>query len=162
MLRIVMLGVTALAAGQLPQPQRVQQPPATTGKVAPKLEPIAETKLLMEGLAQPNYKGVEKILVKQPQDAQQWVYGRGQALLLAEVANLLMLRPPKNEGQQAWFTRAMELRDAASQLARTLGTKDFGEGRARFVQLTNACNRCHQTFRVPVQIEPWAEGPAAK
>ena len=33
-----------------------------------------------------------------------------QALLLAETANLLMLRPPKNQGQPVWFERATDLR----------------------------------------------------
>jgi hypothetical protein len=165
MIPTTLLATLLLGQTPLPQPQRIQRIAAQT-QTQPqakfKLEPIAETKLIMEGLAQPNYKGVEKILRQKVEDAQQWTYGRGQALLLAETANLLMLRPPKNQGQEAWFYRTVEMRDAARELARTMGTKDYGESRARFVQLTNSCNRCHQQFQVKVQIEPWAEGPAAK
>src|SRR4051794_26989021 len=121
MTRILVLGLAGLVTAgqsQLPPPRKVA--PTTTapaGKAAPSLTPIAETKLLMEGLAQPNYKGVEKILRQAPQDEQAWKFGRGQALLLAETANLLMLRPPKMQGQEAWFVRAMEMREAATQLA---------------------------------------------
>src|SRR5437667_12738265 len=81
----------------------------STAKVVPKLEPIAETKLLMEGLAHANFKGLERILSQKPADAQAWTFARGQALLLAETGNLLMIRPPQKEGQTVWFEKAMAL-----------------------------------------------------
>src|SRR4051794_28395079 len=93
------------------------QNPAQPSKVVPKLEPVAETKLLMEGLAFPNFKALEKHLRQKPEDVQVWTFARGQALLVAETANLLMLRPPKNQGQAEWFDRAMQLRSSANQLA---------------------------------------------
>jgi hypothetical protein len=133
-----------------------QQPPAG-GKVVPKLEPIAETKLLMEGLAHANFRGLDRILAKKPDEAQAWTFARGQALLLAETANLLMLRPPRNQGQPAWFERAMELRSVSTQLAQTLSKQDYEGGRSGLVKLANACNRCHQTFRVAVEIAPFKE-----
>src|SRR5581483_8687125 len=85
-----------------------------TIKVQPKLEAIAETRLLMEGLAQANFKGLERLLAQKPSDAQSWTFARGQALLIAETANLLMLRPPRNQGEPVWFERAMDLRKQAS------------------------------------------------
>ena len=59
----------------------------------------------MEGLAHANFRGLEKHLTPKPADAQAWIFARGQALLLAETANLLMLRPPKNKGETLWFER---------------------------------------------------------
>src|SRR5438552_6625772 len=97
-----------------------QQP----GKVQPKLEPVAETRLLMEGLAHANFRGLERLLTTKPADKETWTFARGQALLIAETANLLMLRPPKGNGQPAWFDRAMELRSGAKQLAATIATQD--------------------------------------
>lgn len=138
------------------QPARQSaQPPSP--KVVPKLEPVAETKLLMEGLAHANFKGLERHLTQKPADAQTWTFARGQALLVAETANLLMLRPPQKEGQDAWFEKAMTLRGRATDLAQTLGRKDFERARVGLALVADSCNRCHQTFRVPVQIEPFAE-----
>lgn len=124
---------------------------------APKLEPVAETKLLMQGLASANFKGLERILSDPPKDERAWGFARGQALLIAETGNLLMLRPPRNQGESSWFERATDLRTRANQLAKTLSLKDYNSSRAEFVNLANSCNRCHQAFRVPVQIEPFAD-----
>lgn len=126
-------------------------------RVVPKLEPVAETKLLMEGLAHANFKGLERILTEKPADAQTWTFARGQALLIAETANLLMLRPPQKEGQSVWFEKAMTLRSRAADLAQTLAKKDFDQARTGLSLVADSCNRCHQSFRVPVQIEPFAE-----
>jgi len=138
------------------------QNPSRDGKFTPKLEPVAETKLLMEGLLHANFRGLERLLNQKIPDAQGWVFARGQALLIAEGGNLLMLRPPKNQGEQAWFERSMELRGLASQLAQTLARKDLDRGRTGLQTLANSCNRCHQTFRVPVQIAPSEEEPLLK
>jgi hypothetical protein len=126
-------------------------------KVMPRLEPVAETRLLMEGLAQPNFRGLEKHLKERPAETEAWVFMRGQALLLAETANLLMLRPPRSSQAQAvWFERALEMRRQATELARTLARSDLGGSRSAFVELANSCNRCHQAFRVPVEVVPFA------
>src|ERR1700732_806495 len=89
-----------------PPAVRSQQP----AKVTPKLEPVAETRLLMEGLAHANFRGLERLLTEKPAEVKTWTFARGQALLIAETGNLLMLRPPKSQGQAVWFDRAMELR----------------------------------------------------
>src|SRR4051794_33113135 len=73
---------------RLPPPREVTKEPS---KVSPKLEPVAETRLLMEGLAHANFRGIERILKEKPAEAQAWTFVRGQALLIAETANLLML-----------------------------------------------------------------------
>jgi hypothetical protein len=131
-------------------------------RVMPKLEPVAETRLLMEGIAHPNYRGVERLLKQKPADVQSWTFARGQALLIAEAANLLMLRPPRNQGQPVWFERAMELRKSASDLGRAVAERDFQRSKAGVVSVANSCNRCHQSFRVPVEIAPFADPPGVQ
>ena len=126
-------------------------------RIVPRLEPIAETKLLMEGLNQSNFKGLEKILRQKPADTETWAFARGQALLIAETGNLLMLRPPKNPSEQAWMERAMDLRSSAAQLARAAADRDLERSRSGLIEVGNACNRCHQAFRVPVKITPFAD-----
>jgi cytochrome c556 len=53
--------------------------------------------------------------------------------------------------------QAMEMRSVATRLARAAAGRDFEASRAGLVALTNACNRCHQTFRVGKHLEPFAE-----
>ncbi|MCS7047156.1 MAG: cytochrome c, partial [Gemmataceae bacterium] len=127
-------------------------------RIVPRLEPIAETKLLMTGLAHANLKGLERSLVQQPADPSTWTFARSQALLIAEAANLFMLRPPPKEGQYVWFEKAMTLRSRAAELAQALAAKDYDRARTGLSLVADGCNRCHDTFRVPVQIELFVEG----
>ncbi len=137
----------------------VVAPAATQNKAParPKLEPVADTRLVMEGLASANFKGIERLLREKPADVESWTFIRGQALLIGETGNLLMLRPPKNNGQDAWMDRSAELREAATTLARAAAARDFDKSQRGLVGVANVCNRCHQSFRVPVRIEPFAE-----
>jgi len=160
--------VLALAAPAVPQqgsPRVVPQQPAprtaprqTAPGAAngPRLEAVAETKLLMQGISQPNFRALEKLLTKEPEDAEAWKFARGQALLLAENANLLMLRPPRNDGETAWMDRATGLRTAATRLARSLAKQEYEPSRTGLRDVANACNRCHQGFRVNIRLTPFA------
>lgn len=88
-------------------------------------------------------------------DAEAWHFGRGQSLLLAETANLLMLRPPKSpRAEAAWMARAMEFRDAAVKMAKTTAAKDLPKSQAALLSLAATCNRCHETFRVEMRVKP--------
>jgi hypothetical protein len=128
-------------------------PKQTTPHYVPRFEAVAETKLLMEGLAQANYRGLEGLLKKPPADNEGWTFARGQALLLAETGNLLLLRPPRTpEGQDAWFRHATDLREAAATLARNVGSQDYARSRTGMADVANACNRCHQTFRIATRV----------
>jgi hypothetical protein len=143
---------TSLSAQTRRAPERL---PAPEPRFVPKFEALAETKLLMEGLALPNYRAVEKHLQgKGPQDVDTWMFARGQALLIAETGNLLLLRPPRNEGRDTWMRRAMDMRQSAGDLARRLGNRELAGSRTALVDLTTKCNNCHQTFRVPTRIGP--------
>jgi hypothetical protein len=145
--------VTADAAEPLQPPQ---------GAFVPKFEALAETRLLMEGLAQPNYTSVTKLLRKKPADAETWTFARGQALIIAETGNLLLLRPPRNQGRDTWMRLAMDMRKEAGALAQALGRQDLELCRTDLVRLTNACNTCHKTFRVAVQVGPGNAEPAPR
>jgi hypothetical protein len=136
--------------------------PQAPPRPAPRLEAVAETRLLMEGLNQANFRGLEKLLWQKPTEAEAWTFARGQALLIAETGNLLMLRPPRNPGEAVWLERATELRESAAVLARVVAARDFETSRAALVRVADACNRCHQTFRVPTRIVPFADGPERK
>lgn len=148
---VSVLGALAvLTSPALPQVVRQSKP-------APRLEAVAETRLLMEGLADSNFRGLEKILSKKPADVEAWTFARGQALLLAESGNLLMLRPPKNQGQEAWLERSRDLRDAATLLARSASARDYNKSLDGMDRVATACNQCHKTFRVTIRIVPFAD-----
>ncbi len=108
----------------------------------------------MEGIASSNFKGLERLLSAKLEDSDGWAFARGQALLIAETGNLLLMRPPKSQGQSEWNRGAVELRDAATKLARATAARDLDSSRARLNDVAVACNKCHQTFQVAAQIKP--------
>lgn len=149
--RLVLLAALAALCGGLPG--AVSQTPAKAA--GPKLEAVAETKLLMAGLAKANFDGLNRTLKERPADAETWGFARGQALLVAETGNLLMLRPPKTrQAQDAWMAKAADLRDAAVKVAKAAAGKDYTAARAGVAGLANACNRCHEAFRVGERVVP--------
>ena len=153
-------GLGLLLAGVPALPQTRPTPgPAPMPRPVPRLQAVAETKLLMEGLAVANFRGLERLLKEKPASNETWSFARGQALLIAETGNLLLLRPPRNKGRDTWQDRAMELRSRATTLARTLAGRDLERSRAALQDVANVCNRCHQTFQVQVRLVPFAAAP---
>jgi cytochrome c553 len=148
------LGLLLLAV--LPAPSQSPRPATTTTRPTPRLEAVAETRLLMDGLNQPNVRGLERLLKARPDSVEAWTFGRGQALLIAETGNLLLLRPPRNTGLYTWQEIAMQLRANATHLAQRLAAQDYEGSRTALGQVAAACNRCHQSFRVPTRIQPFA------
>lgn len=145
--RILVAGLAALCLPMAGSSQPARAP-------APRLEPVAETRLLMEGLAHPNFKSVDRLLKAEPADADAWKFARGQALLIAETGNLLMLRPPKGpQAEEAWMNRATDLRTAAGMLARTVAARDYVRSRQALEGVAATCNRCHETFQVETRIQ---------
>jgi hypothetical protein len=137
-------------------PGSAQRPvPAFT----PKFEVVGETRLLMEGLAHSNYQSLNKLLREKPPDLETWVFARGQAILIAETGNLLLLRPPRNTGRDTWMKLAMSMRAEAADVARSAGNRDFTGASTALRRLTDSCNRCHTTFRVPVKVGPKQAAP---
>jgi hypothetical protein len=149
--------LTTRAVPQIIRPGSPMPVPVPARTTTPRLEAVAETHLLMEGLAQANFRGLEKMLAKKPTDAEGWTFARGQALLLAETGNLLMLRPPKNQGQDAWMERARDLREAATSLARNVADRNYDRSVENMDRVASACNQCHRTFRVNTRVVPFAD-----
>jgi len=158
---IALLAVAIALTGAAAQQQKRSGPellPAPEARFTPKFEAIAETGLLMNGLAHPNYLALEKHLQgKGPQDDDTWTFARGQAMLIAETGNLLLLRPPRNEGRDLWMRRATGLRESAATLGRRLAGRDPVRSRSALTDVARRCNNCHESFRVPTRIGPNVE-----
>jgi hypothetical protein len=147
---------TLVALGCLFTPVGQTQPLGK--KASPKLEPVAETKLLMAGIAEPNLRGIGQILKNKPKDVEGWAFARGQALLVAETGNLLMMRPPQGrDPQDTWMALAAELRDNGTALARSIAAKDYVQSRTALATTANTCNRCHQRFSVAARVNPFPD-----
>lgn len=159
MIRVRILAAAAMAGSlALIVPLASSQVGGVQVKTTPKLEPVAETKLVMNGLAAPNLRGLGKLLREKPTEAEAWNFARGQALLIGETGNLLLMRPPRTpNGQEAWIKHAVNLRDTAAALARSLAAKDYARSRAGLASLANVCNHCHQAFQVPVRVDPFGD-----
>jgi hypothetical protein len=151
--------VYLLAAGLALAAVAPVTPQAPRGRLRtePRLEPVAETRLLMQAINMPNFQGLQRNLKDRPADADTWAYARGQALLIAENGNLLMLRPPRNEGEDLWMERATALRTTATRLARAAGSRDYARARQALGDLAQACNNCHASFRVATRITAFPE-----
>jgi len=152
-LLVAIAGALVCVGDAAPQPSPRGAP---ASRARPRLEAVAETKLLMEGLLQANFRGLENHLKQRPADLETWAFVRGQALLIAEGGNLLMLRPPKNAGQDVWLDRAAELREQATRVAQQAAARDLERCQLALLELAGTCTRCHQSFRVPVQIRAFA------
>ncbi len=131
--------------------------PLSSRIALPKPVPIAESKLLMEAIAEPNLRRLEKLLSEKPPTPEAWKFARGQALLIGETGNLLMVRPPRTQGQIDWLKLAAELRDSASNVAKQISAEDYAGSRSALVNLAGTCNKCHETFRVAAKIAVFQE-----
>lgn len=149
----------SLAAAAFPLLAALAQPESRVTALESRPMPVAETRLLMQGINMPNFRGLAGMLGKAPADADAWTFIRGQALLIAESGNLLLLRPPRRQGRDVWMDRAVDLREAATQLARAASARDLESSRNDMTALASTCNRCHQAFRVSVRINASGDPP---
>ena len=140
----------ALALVSLPTPGSAQRPAAP---FAPRFEAVADTRLLMEGMLNSNYRSLEKLLKYKPADRETWVFARGQAILIAEAGNLLLLRPPKGTGRDPWMKLSMEMRSRAVVLATAAAAKNHAGSVKALADLKASCAGCHQTFRVGIKLD---------
>lgn len=152
-----LLVIVAVLAWELPGSASSQSSPET--RPTPRMEAVAETNLLMQAVNLPNFQGIEKLLREKPRDAEAWKFMRGQALLIAENGNLLMLRPPRNAGEAVWQEHAAALRTGAAKLANVIAERDYIRSRAGLIDLASTCNACHASFRVGARVVPFSDQP---
>jgi hypothetical protein len=156
MTRVRLAAAALLALGCLFVP--VGQSQLLKKNAQPKLEPVADTKLLMAGIAEPNLRGIGQLLKNKPKDDAGWAFSRGQALLVAETGNLLMMRPPQGrDPQDQWMSLSADLRENGTGLAKALAAKDYLQARTALAATANTCNRCHTTFKVAARVNPFPD-----
>ena len=85
----------------------------------------------MEYVFEPNYKRLKAALATEPVDKQAWKGIKGDALTLAECANLLMMRVP--EDGYMWKNMSMGVRGQGSQLYQAARKSDYTSARKAYV-----------------------------
>lgn len=99
----------------------------------------------MEYLFEPSYKRLREALASAPADNAVWKGIKGDALTLAEGANLLFGRGPAAQAA-AWDEHAASVREAGAALYAAGKAKDYDPAREAFLDLLGRCNACHDTF----------------
>jgi hypothetical protein len=145
--------------------KRLQQSPllpSPEGKLQvqqPRLVPLAETRVLMDGINWPNFIALQQGLKRPPRDERSWLALRDNALLIAENGNLLLMRSAGKKAD-AWTDRAVSLRTVAARLAEASAEHNASRGRQVLLELARTCDRCHDTFQTGVQIVRWTQQQA--
>ncbi len=118
------------------------QPPAP----ASDLKIVGTMSELMIRIIYPASDAVFYIATRTPENEVQWGELQGQALMLAESANLLMM-PGRARDQDRWITDAKLMRDAGAAAFKAAKAKDVKELEALNDQLYQSCTTCHTHYR---------------
>lgn len=82
----------------------------------------------MEYVFEPTYQRLKQSMAREP-DAARWKAIKSDALILAEGANLLLIRTPAEDGK-AWDENSANVRDLGGKLYASAKKKDFKSARS--------------------------------
>ena len=101
---------------------------------------------LMVTVIRPASDALFYIETRTPKDGDGWTALEGQALMVAEAANLLML-PGRARDQQQWIADATLMREAGAAAFKAAKTRKVEEVAAISDQLYESCTSCHRHYR---------------
>jgi len=125
------------------------------GAPPPPFKPVADTKLLMQSVVDPNadviWDSVKTIITAQgteeirPASDAEWTAVRNSAVALAESGNLMMMAPRARDGGE-WMARSQELIAASEAAMRAAESKNADRLFSVGGDIYDACSRCHQQY----------------
>lgn len=116
--------------------------------------PVDNMHHFMEYVFEPAYKRLRTSLSTAPADKAAWKAVKGDALTLAEAANLLIRRAPK-DGRDQWIERATHVRQQGALLFKAARKSDYPTTQMAYRAMIDNCNQCHQKFADgKYQLEP--------
>jgi hypothetical protein len=125
--------------------------PARTASAADAEKSAAKPELVeesdhewMEYMFAPPFNRLKKALASESQDRAVWKEIRSDGLILAEAANLLLLR--ESAGDDEWDQPAVQVRTEAAKVYRAARKPDYAAAREAFRAMTVSCNRCHEEY----------------
>jgi hypothetical protein len=132
-----------LAGAAVAQALPAQQPaPDSVGGP----QPIGTISELMVHLIYPTSDAIFYILTRTPTSTAEWGALEGQALMLAESGNLLMM-PSRARGRDQWIQDAKLMLDVGEAALKAAQDRDVEALSELNEQLYQSCTTCHQHFR---------------
>jgi hypothetical protein len=126
-----------------------KQAPATKAPAAPAKPPmrnIGTMSDLMVKILYPSSDALFYVETRTPTTESEWTVLQGQALMVAETANLLML-PGRARDQKQWMADSKLLLDAGAAAYKAAKDKDVPGISAVSDQLLESCTSCHKHYR---------------
>jgi hypothetical protein len=125
------------------------------GAEPPPFKPVADTKLLMQAVVDPNADviweavktidtptGTEEV---RPKTEDEWVAVRNSAVAVAEAGNLLMIVPRAKDGGE-WMKRAQEMIDTGERAIKAADAKNAQQLFTVGGEIYDACSNCHREY----------------
>jgi len=126
-----------------------------TAPVRPPTRNVGSMSELMTKIIYPTSDAVFYIESRTPKDDAEWNTFEGQALMLAESANLLMM-PGRARDQKQWMADAKLMLDAGTAAVKAAKTKNVEAVSAVSDQLLESCTTCHKHYRPGYGQKPQA------
>ena len=125
------------------------------GPQPPPFKPLADNKLLMEAVIDPNadivWDAVKTIDTKdgteeiRPRNEEEWTAVRNAAVTLAESGNLLMMVPRAKDGGE-WMTMAQRMIDTSEAAIRAAEAKNPERLFTVGGDIYESCSNCHRVY----------------
>ena len=119
---------------------------AQTGADRPPMRNVGSMSDLMVKIIYPASDALFYIESRTPQSEAEWTVLEGQALMLAETGNLLMM-PGRARDQHQWMADAKLMLDAGAAAVKAAKTKNVEAISALNDQLLESCTSCHKHYR---------------
>ena len=134
---LLLVGALTGSMGLMAQP--VEEP-------VPSYRPVGTMSELMAKIVHPTSDAIFYIAVQTPPDQEGWNTLQGQALMLAESANILMM-PSRARDRDQWMRDSKLLLDAGEAAFEAAKKQDVSALEALNDQLYQSCVQCHKNYR---------------
>ena len=122
---------------------------------APTFQNVGTMSQLMADVIYPASDAIFYAFRTPPKNEQQWNVLQGQALIVAEAGNLLML-PTRARDKEKWMADAKLLVDVGAAAYKAAKAKNLDAINDLNSQLNDACVVCHQDYRPNYRRRPLA------
>lgn len=137
---VLLAGATVLAQAAAPATPKAPAP------ARPPTRNVGSMSDLMVKIIYPASDALFYIESRTPTTDAEWTALEGQALMVAESANLLML-PGRARDQKQWMADAKLMLDAGAAAVKAVKTKNVDGIVALSDQLMESCTSCHKHYR---------------
>ena len=117
-----------------------------TGSERPPTRNVGSMSELMVKIIYPTSDALFYVESRTPKTEAEWTALEGQALMLAESANLLMM-PGRARDQKQWMADARLMLDAGAAAVKAVKSKNVEQISALSDQLLESCTSCHRHYR---------------